>query len=105
MLQAAASCLAVAVSAAFVMRAGAAARQRNLLGIPLMRRDVRSFPEVRALRRGWERGCPYLTMARAEMTGKGKRAGMGVGLLGGGAMFGFSGVVPSSPGPGAERSR
>lgn len=33
-----------------------------------------------------------LTMARAEMTAKGKRAGMGAGLLGGGAMLGFYGV-------------
>ncbi|WP_410811524.1 phage holin family protein [Micromonospora sp. 067-2] len=30
-----------------------------------------------------------LTMARAEMTAKGKRAGAGAGLLGGGAMLGF----------------
>jgi hypothetical protein len=30
-----------------------------------------------------------LTMARAEMTAKGKRAGIGAGLLGGGAMLGL----------------
>ncbi|MBQ0906544.1 phage holin family protein [Micromonospora sp. U21] len=30
-----------------------------------------------------------LTMARAEMTAKGKRAGSGAGMLGGGAMLGF----------------
>ena len=30
-----------------------------------------------------------LTMARAEMTAKGKRAGVGAGLLGGGAMLGL----------------
>lgn len=30
-----------------------------------------------------------LTMARAEMTAKGKRAGVGAGLLSGGAMFGL----------------
>ncbi|MFI6235931.1 phage holin family protein [Micromonospora sp. NPDC050784] len=35
-----------------------------------------------------------LTMARAEMTAKGKRAGTGVGLLGGGAMLGlFAGAT------------
>ncbi|MFI6262959.1 phage holin family protein [Micromonospora sp. NPDC051006] len=32
-----------------------------------------------------------LTMARAEMTAKGKRAGAGAGLLGGGATLGFYG--------------
>ena len=32
-----------------------------------------------------------LTMARAEMTAKGKRAGVGAGLLGGGAMLGLYG--------------
>ena len=30
-----------------------------------------------------------LTMARTEMTAKGKRAGVGAGLLGGGAMLGL----------------
>ncbi|WP_428842214.1 phage holin family protein [Micromonospora noduli] len=35
-----------------------------------------------------------LTMARAEMTAKGKRAGIGAGLLGGGAMLGiFAGAT------------
>lgn len=35
-----------------------------------------------------------LTMARAEMTTKGKRAGVGAGLLGGGAMLGlFAGAT------------
>lgn len=35
-----------------------------------------------------------LTMARAEMTAKGKRAGVGAGLLGGGAMLGiFAGAT------------